>query len=429
MAVDVAQKHQSRNFWLGVISGVAYNLYLSVANTGLVLTWFISELTHSNFLISLLLPIEQGGWHLPQLLLSGYLQRLSHTLPLYRLMGVVRSVAWGLLAFSVFLLDDPQAILIVFFALFAVNGLAAGVAGLPFMDVLAKTVPPTRRGAFFGWRRLIGGLLGLAGGSLVKIVLAPDFGLTFPRNYAFLFFLAFLSVTAMVIFFSLVVEPPEKEVNPQRVKLGEQLRRAARLPLSHRSYGNFVILRLFIIAANYALPFYAVYARRVLNAPEGMVGIYLIGTTLSGILSNMLWSRISDRHGNCLLMRLTALTALLAPIVALIIARLPETGFNRSLLFVSVFILSGAHQTAAFIGSANYLLELAPADKRAIYIGFTNTIIGLAIFTSPLGGAIVDWLGFEPLFTFSLVCSLIAVLFALGLEEPRKLSLHKGESH
>ena len=105
--------------------------------------------------------------------------------------------------------------------------------------------------------------------------------------------------------------------------------------------------------------------------------------------------------------------------MALSIAHLPEGTLDKSLLFTLVFVLSGAHQTASFIGSSNYLLELAPPGKRALYLGFSNTIIGVAIFMSPLSGAIVDLLGFEPLFLFSLACSLVAIVFSLGLEEPR----------
>jgi len=179
-------------------------------------------------------------------------------------------------------------------------------------------------------------------------------------------------------------------------------------------------LRLAIVAANYALPFYAVYARRVLDAPDDMVGVYLIGSTLASVLSNLIWSRVSDQKGNRLLMRLVALTALLAPALALLVAHLPEMGPDKSLIFTLVFVLSGAHQPASFIGSSNYLLELAPAGERAMYVGFTNTTIGLAVFTSPAGGAIVDWLGFEPLFFFSLACSLVAVVLSLGLDEPRE---------
>ncbi len=419
MVADIAHKHLARNFWLGVISGIAYNLQLAVVNTSLVLTWFVSQLTPSNLLVSLLIPVEQGGWYLPQLILSGYLQRRPRTLPVYRLAGVFRAGSWGLLALAAFGLDDPKALLLAFFALFALNGLASGVAGLPFMDVMAKTIPPTRRGAFFGWRRLIGGLLGLAGGALVKVVLAPGFGLAFPDNYAFLFFLGFLCVTVMVVTFSLVVEPPE-EVDPQRVSLAEQLRRAIRLPAQDRVYARYLGLRLAVIATNFALPFYAVYVNRVLNAPEDRVGVYLIGSTLASVLSNLLWSRISDRQGNCLLLRLTALMAASVPALTLLIICLPETGLEKSLLFTLVFVLSGAYQTAAFIGMGNYLLEVAPAGRRALYIGFTNTCMGIAVFISPLGGAIVDLLGFTSLFSFALGCSLVAVLLAFGLKEPRQ---------
>jgi len=419
MTGATAQKHLSRNFRLGVASGVGYNLYLAVANTQLVMTWFVSELTRSNLLISLLTPLDQGGWYLPQLLLSGYLQRQRRTLPVYRAVAVVRAAAVGLLALSVFLLDDPRALLAVFFALFAINNLAGGVGGLPFMDVVAKTISPTRRGAFFAWRRLIGGSLGLAGSALVKVVLAPDSGLTFPDNYALLFFLAFLFVIIAVGSFSLVIEPPG-EVNPHRVNLGKQLRRALRLPAQHHSYGRFLALHLAITAANYALPFYAVYARRALDAPEDMVGTYLLGSTLAGVLSNLIWGRVGDRRGNRLLMQLVALTASLAPAFALLIIHLPDIGLDKSLIFTLVFVLYGAHQTAAFIGGGNYLLELAPASERVMYVGFTNTTIGLAVFTSPVGGAIVDWLGFEVLFLFSLACALIALFLSLGLEEPRE---------
>ena len=420
MNTNANPEHMHRNFWLGVVSGVGYNLFQAVANTGLVLTWFVSELTQSNLLISLLVPIEQGGWYFPQLLLSGYLQRQRRSLPVYWATAVIRVGSVGVLALCVFLLNDPTALLIAFYLTFLANSLAAGVAGLPFLDVVAKTIPPTRRGSYFSWRRLIGDSLGLAGGWLVKIVLSPESGLTFPDNFALLFFLGFLGTIVLVGAFSLIIEPPAENVNPQRVSLGQQLRRAARLPLQNRSYGRLLGLRLAIIAANYALPFYTVYARRVLNAPEDMVGTYLIGSTLAGVLSNLLWGRIGDQRGNRLLMRFVALTAMLTPALALIIAYLPENSLDKVLFFTLVFVLYGAHQTAVFIGGGNYLLELAPASQRAMYIGFTNTIIGVAVFTSPLGGAVVDWLGFEPLFFFALICSLVAIFLSLGLEEPRE---------
>ena len=77
-------QHLRRNFWLGVVSGVGYNLYPVVLNTQLVVTWFLSGLTDSNLILSLAAPVESGSWFFLQFLLSGYVQRKPQTLPLYR---------------------------------------------------------------------------------------------------------------------------------------------------------------------------------------------------------------------------------------------------------------------------------------------------------------------------------------------------------
>lgn len=69
-----ARRHLRRNFSLGLVNGALFNLSASLLDPSLVLTWLASQLTSSNFLIGLVMPMNQGGWFLPQLLISGYLQ-------------------------------------------------------------------------------------------------------------------------------------------------------------------------------------------------------------------------------------------------------------------------------------------------------------------------------------------------------------------
>ncbi|MEJ2149788.1 MAG: MFS transporter [Chloroflexota bacterium] len=408
-----------RNFNLGVISGVAYNLYVAILSTELVMTWFLSELTHSNLLISLLVPVEMGSWYFLQLILSGHVQQRKRALPIYQAMAAVRLVAIGGLTIATFVFPEPEPLLIVFMFAFSLNSVAAGVAALPFLNIVAKTIPPNRRGMYFAWRRAIGGLLGLLGGLLVTFLLSPASGLGFPENYGLLFFVGFWLTVLMVVPFSLVHEP-EETTSAQGTRLLEQLRRSARLPSRDANYRRYLMVRVGIAAASYALPFYAVYARRVLGAPEDRVGIYLIGLTLTAVLSNLVSGQLGDRRGNRLLTRFAAATAILPSLTALLIILIPMPGVDKSLVFVLFFVFQGMHSTANSIGSNNYLLELAPSTERVLYIGIAHGVVGLTLFGSPLGGLIVDHWGFQSLFLFALACGVGAAGFSVRLNEPRR---------
>ena len=412
--------HLQRNFRLGVFSGVAYNACAGMLSTDLVMTWFLSELTESNLLISLLRPIEVGSWYFLQLLLSGYVRRRSRSLPLYRAMGAIRVASLVALSVATCVLNRLEVLLIVFIAVFTASSVAAGVAGLPFLNVVVKTIPSTRRGMYFGWRRFVGGLLGLAGAALVKVILSPGFALGFPENYALLFFIGSLATLLAVGSFSVVLEPIGVE-EPRALHPGRAWRATLGRVIRDRSYIRYLAVRVAMAVGNMALPFYAVYARRALNVSGSYLGIYLMGSTLASVLSNLIVGRLGDRYGNRLLVCLTALTAGLPPAAALALTQIGGPLAGRGALFTLVFVCQGLHATVHVIGSNNYLLELGPSTERVTYIGLAHGVIGLAVLASPLGGVVVDRLGFPALFTLSLACALVATALSIGLIEPREI--------
>jgi MFS family permease len=419
-----AQRHLRRNFSLGMLNGAFFNLFSALLDPSLVLSWFVSQLTTSNFLVGLIVPIQQGGWFLPQLLVSSYLQRRQRKLPVYSCMAGVRVLIWGLMALAIFLIEDAAVLLVVFFSLLTVYSLAAGLSGICFVDIVAKAIPPTRRGAFFGWRLFLGGLLALGGSLLVKYILDEQRGLAFPDNYAILFLLSFFALCAGLGSFSLVVEPLEP-VNEERVSLGRQFRRALALPHRDENYQRFLTMRLLLMAAEIATPFYIVYAKRALSVSVSMVGVYLTGSTLASFASNLLWGRISDRRGNKLLIVLANSLGLFIPVVALFIVPLtdllPRLRGLAPGLFGLVFVLAGASKSAGMIGNLNFLLEIAPVDNRPLYVGFTNTIVGIALLASSVGGLIVDIVGFTVLFSLALAFYAVALFLTLRLQEPREV--------
>ena len=419
-----AQRHLRRNFSLGLANGALFNLSASLLDPSLVLTWLASQLTSSNFLIGLVMPINQGGWFLPQLLVSGYLQGRKRKLPVYVAMSVPRALCWTSMALALFLINDQRVLLIFFYILLTVYSLADGTAGLPFMDVVAKAIPPTQRGAFFGWRRFLGGILALGGSLVVKYVLDERRGLAFPHNFGVLFLLASLTMSAAMSCFGLVVEPVEPVLN-QSMALSGQVKRALHLPRRDVNYGRLLGVRLLAAAAGMAIPFYIVYAKRVLGVSAGMVGVYLIWATLAGIASTLIWGRISDRRGNRGVILLASLVGLSMPLAALFIPLLvgwqPSMAAYVPSAFAIVFALSTIFQMGLMIGYHNYLLDIAPAEDRPLYIGLANTLTGLTMLASAVGGLIVDLAGLAVLFWVAAAFYAGALLLAGRLREPREI--------
>jgi len=369
------------------------------------------------------MPIRYGGWFLPQLLVSGYLQRQERKIPFYRRIVVLRSIMLLNLTLVVAVVPRQSGWLpgLFFLALIAYS-LSSGLGGIPFMDSVGKVIPAERRGAFFSQRMFWGGMLALGTSSLVGFLLEEPAGLPFPTNFAVIFGLAFIWLSIAMGSWCFIKEPPE-QVDQTHIPWTEQLRRGIGLLKDNARYRTFVAARLCTILAQIAASFYIVYAKTVLGVPAAMVGVYLTVRTASSILSNLVWGRLGDRKGNRLLIRLTNAIGALMPVCALGIGALykavPDSRLWLAWGFAAVFGAAGAFSSGSSIGNINYLFDIAPPKQRALYLGFTNTIFGIGIFSSVLGGLIVDWAGFTVLLSLSAVFYGVAFLLSMTMAEPR----------
>jgi MFS family permease len=418
----IPESEVKRSFALGVFNGAAFSLAEALIDPPLVLTWFVSQLTSSNLLAGLVSPLGNAGWFLPQIFVSARIQRMERKMPSYALAAVIRTIIWIFLAVAVWVVDDPQILLISFFVLYSIARLTSGLAGLTFFDVVAKTIPARRRGSFFSWRQLLGSLLGLGGGWIVKTVLNHP-ALPFPDGHALLFALYCVVMVPGLVSFISIREPPRKVVNIP-VKISEQLRRASQLLRENKVYRRHLSARTALILAGVVLPFYGIYAKDVLGAPEGMVGVYVTTRIAAQMLFNLPWGRLSDRYGNRLAMQLLSLgsgaTVLLALILIATVEFLHLQGTWLPYLALPLFFLDGAIRPAQVLSGSNFLLELVPEDERPLYLGLSNTLMGIVVLISGMGGAVVDLFGFTGLFAASLVLYLLGYVFAAGLPEPRE---------
>lgn len=423
---DEQYPHLKRNFTLGVTNGGFFVFAESLMSIDTVLPWFVQQLSGSNFLIGLVGPMRDAGWFLPQLFTSHHLQREPFKQPTYRRAAAVRVVAWLVWTLATFVLAaNYPALLLVFFAAYGVSAVASGFAGLPFMDIVAKTIPPGRRGSYFGGRLFAGGVLGLAASALVGLMLSEQNPIPFPQNVGILFAISWVAAVAGLTAFSLIKEPPG-DVRDDGATFTAHMQRAARLPQHNKNLRYLLIARMVILLSYVAAPFYSIYSIDVLHAPVALLGVYVGVRTFVALLSNPLWSRLSDRRGNKIVMQLaTAVGVVMIAWTAFVpgLARglnVPATTIAYAI--VPVFALMGIYETGVGIGAVNLTLEVAPPNDRAIYIGFTNTVLGIAYLSTAVSGLVVDVVGYEGVFVLGLALLLVASWALWRLRDPRELA-------
>ncbi len=280
-----------RAYRLGVTNGVLFTLGESFSSAGLVLALLVRQLGGSLALVGLLPALQNGGYLLPQLLVGGRLQAMPYKMPLYHRAAIVRLAAYLALLAAIFAATSvpPQLSLWLIIVGYSVFNLGGGTSTLAFQDIVAKVIPPRRRGSFFGARQLFGGLLSFAiVGPLVRWLLGEESPLAFPANYGALCLLGFFCIAGGLLAFSLIAEPPQSQLGP-RLRLIDGLRRAPAILREHRNYRWFIISRMLTRVGQIAEPFYIIYATEALRLPAGVAGIYLAVRAITGALSNVEW--------------------------------------------------------------------------------------------------------------------------------------------
>ncbi|WP_261664322.1 MFS transporter [Deinococcus sp. Marseille-Q6407] len=385
----------SANERLGVLNGWLVLLGEGFMNVAIVMAGFAAKLGAPNVVIGLLPAIGQGGWMLPQLYIAARARPLTHKLPLYRSAATVRTVTYLLMAAcAAFLTDWPALCLTVFLLAMLVNALASGVSGLPWLEIVSKTVPAPRRAWFFGTRNLYGGLLAFFSGLGVRWILGS--GLAFPYNYALIFLLGTVALTAGYGVFGRVEEPPDQPLPPGNFR--SELR-AIPHSLQDSALKAFQNVRLLLAFGAVSEPFYAVYALRDLDFPAASLGTFVMATTAAAPLSNVGWQRVAERKGSRRILRYAAAFAALAPATALLAGHFGWPPLAYGL----VFVLSSVAVQGFNLGNNNHLLNISPPESRGRYIGTLNTLVGVALFAPVLGGLAADRWGYLPLFVSSVL--------------------------
>ncbi len=404
------------NFFVGLMHGVLFNGGVAFSSTTTVIPAFLNMLTPSSIIVGFSYMIMGKGRGIlgviPQLFVANKLEAVKYKKPLLVKAITVRAISWGLLALSTLLFakTHPTLMVWILISLLGLFTFMGGVAAIPFSDIFGKAIPSELRGRFFGLRGLLGGIVAIFAGLVVKNILQNK-NLNFPKNYALIFFLSFVFVTASYVFLAMVKEP-EEEVHKETLPFRVFLKKAIGILKKDRNFSNFLIVQILIGAGSLSLPFYVIYAKRVLNFSKGAVGVFLTVQMIGFVVFNIVWAYVSDYKGNKLVVQLTGITALAIPLIAIF------SGSNFW-VFSLTFLLIGAMFSGMSVGFQNFMLDSAPPKERPTYIGLNGTLTFPVLTYSLIGGFLARFMPYVTIFYITAGIVLLGVVFSLKLKEPR----------
>jgi hypothetical protein len=414
---------------LNGVFGIAAETFNAVAELmllpGLILAFFVAELTPSYTTIGLVPAISLSFWTLARLPAHILTAERRRKRPWVFAAALIRAAAIAVLAIVTSRADpaglsqSARPLLGTFFLCLIVFSLAGGFGSVPGAALLRAAVPAGAWSTFLRRRSTAVALVSVLG----AVVLARVFGTdawAFPSNYGRLFLLATVCLIAAAVFTAALREPASSPATLSSPLLSP---RALRQPLFDSRYRRFLFFRVLLSATAAIDPFLFLYAVTRMGVPLTAIAQYVLAGTLGWVVSAPAWLWVERRSGPRSVLQAAAVLRLTAPAVALTLPPLATTDALRTRLadgspittaYGLAFFAIGAALAAQARGNHDYLSALAPRPLLAAYTGLTNVILAVVAFSPVVGGMVIQRFGYEALFVVAAALGLVAV-FAGGL--------------
>lgn len=235
--------HNRRFF---IADGTFFSLGSSFIDGNSVLPTYVSTLTASPLLIGLVSTLRGFGYLVPQIFVAGYIQRLPRKKPFMIATGhVMRAAAAGMALSALLARTNKVLALGIFYLCLVLTAFADGFSGLPWMDLVARTIPAETRAGLFGTMQALGGISAFAAGFLTRYLLAME--TRYPLNYAMVMGLGALGLYGSLGAMHFLKEPPARE--PDRiVPMGEYLRRLPEAWSKNPLFRRLILVRARLAA-------------------------------------------------------------------------------------------------------------------------------------------------------------------------------------
>ena len=309
-------------------------------------------------------------------------------------------IGWFALALLPFLPLGPAAVT-ASIAIFGTRAFLMAWLSAPWTAFVGRLVPAHVRASYMATRNFGGGLATIAGTLLAGQIITT---LGAPTGYQVIFVVSGIAGLAAQWTFSRI--PFAANTTPARANSDGLLKVVRSMGVMLREQPTYARILLcncaLALAVGIGGPFIQVYQVRELGFAAGTIGLLASIELATNITMQRIYgSVIIPRFGELKVMRVLRPLTSLVPF-AWLFATTPAMG-------IPIVILAGSLWSGHELSSFNTLLSITPEDGRANFIALHMFAISLFAAVGPaLGGALVDTIGFFPLFAVSAALRLAA---------------------
>ncbi len=398
--VDEPYTYWRRNFLLLILDSTFFMTAVSLSDVS-ILSVFLVKATGSTFLAGMFQMVRVAVFFLPQLL------SINVGGKPYKKRVFVKWTTLGrccllIAVLATFLARDLHLIVLSFFLSFALFPLFDGFTVVPWLEYIVKSIPPTKRGTFFGLSQGLGAVGMIASGFLITLILNIPH-VVFPQNYGMLVLVeAILMLTGVGFLFYLRETPDAAATDDTR--LLDLLKAIPRIIRADEMIRRLILIQLLFSCYSVSTPFYALYAVTQLGVNEGQVGFFIVYQMAGRLVASFPWAHLCNKAQNEKLLQYTSLLMLTSLLLALAAGASHTANAQvTTLLIPLMFFLYGAAFNGVFLAINNYVLGVSDHQQRPILLGTMNALYVVTSILPVLGGIIIEYLPYELLFVASIL--------------------------
>jgi MFS family permease len=406
-----SSRHVVRNVLALTGDFVFFSIGFAFYDPLVVVPAFVSEFTGSELLVGLLAALRVLFVTVPQVWAASVLEAQPRMKPLLFWSSVGGRLPILFLAGAVMWWADVRlgwtiAVLALSVALFFTS---EGLNSVSWPALVGKVVPDRFRGRFFGMGQLMSSLGSAAAGYMVNRILDYQ-RVPISTRWALVFALACAGLMISAGSMLFIREAPDDKASG-KVDVRRSLGKMWAYLRADRWLRRMILAQLVVFTASAAFGFFVVRARQVVPAARSMVGTFVMLQSVGSAAAALIGGALIDRVGSWAAIRGAAVAELLA-LLAATAAGLSDIPLP---LYLVAFFLMGYVNGTSWWSFSAYLLDMAPAPRRPLYIATSGVLVGITALNPVIFGALFERLSPELLFAVAAVLALVGLIVAWTL--------------